>query len=169
MNRAYESHFVKTRARLSHNRPNQAKGAGPMKPAILALVCIWFAFSGADALAQQSDKQTALVKASISNLTGTKWRSNYALALKDFCSYMTSKVPRNTPAEDTWVEKETMDAMMGPGASQDRQNRLDNSAEYARFILQATFSKCVTSTNGLLKAAPGSKQEPPFGPNSYGN
>lgn len=107
----------------------------------------------------QSPEVLALSRAFVSGLAGAKWRINYATALKAFCAYMTAKVPRNTPAEDEWVEKETMDGVIGPGASQARMDRLDNSAENARFILQRTFSSCVKSTGEILQAVPGSKQE----------
>ncbi|WP_426612233.1 hypothetical protein [Bradyrhizobium sp. McL0616] len=107
----------------------------------------------------QSPEALALLKALTSDLTGAKWRANYASSLRTFCAHMAAKVPHNTPTEDAWVQKETLDGVIGPGASQARMDRLDNSEENARFILQSTFSSCVKSTGEILQAVPGSKQE----------
>jgi hypothetical protein len=117
-----------------------------------ALIAIIILQSGAaTASSELSAPYLSLMKASIPLEKGNNWRSGYANALNAFCRYMESKSPRNTPTEDAWVEREMGDAMIGPGASQARLDRLNGSIEYARFTIQTTFKKCSALTSDILK------------------
>jgi hypothetical protein len=133
--------------------PAQANGVVSMKNLLavilLSLVCV------ADRAAAQDDAYSNLVQARISKDVGPKWRLGYVNALKTYCSHFAAKVPRNTPNEDSWVEKEVMDSIMDTSL----QRRLENSKEYSRYIVRNTLDKCVNLTEKILQTHGNVKEE----------
>jgi hypothetical protein len=83
------------------------------------------------AIAQQqvSPASLRLSKAFVSSATGQTFRRQYGTALLNYCESLGAKVPRNTPSEAAWVEKEMLDSILNPGPSFQRLNRLEMSSE----------------------------------------
>jgi hypothetical protein len=108
---------------------------------LLSVLCL------ADRAAAQETPFMNLARALASKETGPKWRLGYVTALKAYCADFAAKVPRNTPNEETWVEKEMTESITDP--SQQRQARLENSKEYSRFVVRNTLDKCVNLTGTI--------------------
>ena len=123
------------------------------------LAAILIGSTAVSAPAQQMNPASmGLTKAMVSNSAGAKYRREYGSALRVYCESLAVKVPRNTPSEATWVEKETMDSMIGPGAARDRITRLEKSVEYSRFVVRSALEKC-TEILGNISTAKTPKEE----------
>jgi hypothetical protein len=105
------------------------------------------------AIAQQiSPASLRLSKAFVSDSIGQTYRRQYGTALLDYCESLAAKVPRNTPAEATWVEKEMMDSIRNPGPSLQRWSRLEISTEYSRYVIRTTLEKCAEILKSMASA-----------------
>jgi hypothetical protein len=99
---------------------------------VRVLVCWLFAWP---ALAQMAttEKTKELWKAFASDATSAIWRPAFAKATFEYCTEMNTKVARNTPREDDWLDTEMNSNDM------ERTIRAMDTNEYARrnFVLFA--------------------------------
>ena len=116
----------------------------------LVLFIAWAMCAEVAVAQQMSPTSLRLSKAFASDATGQTYRLRYAVALHDYCESVAAKVPINTRAETTWVEKETVDSILDPGPSFSRLHRLETSIEYSRYVLRITLEKCAE----ILKSIP---------------
>jgi hypothetical protein len=124
------------------------------------LIAFLAIFGSFEASADPSAPHSRLLKAFVSNADGPKWRADYAIALNGFCAHVVSKVPRNTPEEDSWVQQETLDAMSGPpNLFVERLDRVLNSKENARSVVRTMLTECVSLTERISEGANDAKQE----------
>jgi hypothetical protein len=127
------------------------------KSTLTALVLIAVVFSPASTALAIEGTFESLTRAFVSKEVGPNWRRGYSTALRLYCADVAAKVPRNTPNEDLWVQKEMMDSVSD--ASQQRQNRLENSKEYSRYIVRNTLDKCVELSDKILQVRNNIKEE----------
>jgi hypothetical protein len=132
-----------------------------MKKLTFQILIALLTISGSvDASAEPSAPYSRLLRAFISNADAPKWRADYAIALNSFCSHVVSKVPRNTPDEDSWVQRETLDAISGPqNALVERTDRVLNSKENARSVVRTMLTECVSLTDRISEGDNDAKQE----------
>jgi hypothetical protein len=132
-----------------------------MKNQTFQILIVLFAGSiTVEATADPSAPYWRLLRAFISNADGPKWRADYAIAPNGFCAHVVSKVPRNTPEEDSWVQRETLDAMNGPqNVFVERLDRVQNSKENARSVVRTMLTECVSLTDKISEGVNGAKQE----------
>jgi hypothetical protein len=131
-----------------------------MKKLTSQILILLFAGSiSVEATADPSAAYSRLLRAFISNADGPKWRADYAIALNGFCAHVVSKVPRNTPEEDSWVQRETLDAIRGPqNLLVERSDRVLNSKENARSVVRTMLTECVSLTEKISDVN-GAKEE----------
>jgi hypothetical protein len=68
-------------------------------------------------------------------------------------------VPHNTPEEDSWVQRETFDAMNAPPNDfVPRMDRVLNSKENARSVVRTMLTECVSLTNKISENVNGAKE-----------
>jgi hypothetical protein len=138
-----------------------SRAVGFMKKLTSQILIVLFAGSiTVEATADPSAPYSQLLRAFISNADGPKWRADYAIALNGFCIHVVSKVPRNTPEEDSWVQQETLDAMNAPPkVFVERLDRVLNSKENARSVVRTMLAECVSLTNKISEGVNGAKRE----------
>jgi hypothetical protein len=132
-----------------------------MKKLTFQIVILLFAGSiTGEATADPSAPYSRLLAAFISNADGPKWRADYAVSLNGFCAHVGSKVPRNTPEEDSWVQRETLDAMSAPpNVFVERMDRVLNSKENARSVVRTMLTECVSLTDKISEGVNDPKPE----------
>jgi hypothetical protein len=99
------------------------------------------------------------------SMNDPKWRASLATALHRYCQSVLMQVPRNTPAEDQWVDgglrdsgNVNIDSSLDPQRWDEHRQRLDNRIErvvnsvaFARQALRKGLSKCSSLTNDLVE------------------
>lgn len=121
-----------------------------------ALIILAFLFS-ASVAAQPDPVYLNLAKAFVSKEVGPKWRQDFLTTVKSFCENAAVKVPRNTPDEDKWVIKEIVDSLVDQ--SQERQIRLHNSKEHARYVARLVLDRCVSLSDLIFQTRNNVKEE----------
>jgi hypothetical protein len=89
-----------------------------------------------------------------------KWRASLASAVFEWCEDLRRRVPRNTPAEDRWVEDEIAsrpeldfnDFDASSKREEQRDERLHNSIEWARYLWSQVFSGCSSTAKSISES-----------------
>jgi hypothetical protein len=90
------------------------------------------------------------------------WRRSVASALQAWCEDLGHRTPRNTPAEDLWVDAEFADALSldnWVGNDNKRMERVENSVEYARQGLSKAFSACASTAKSIQEGQKSRRDE----------